>query len=59
MSEEVAKKLDLITLNYFPLSSSHCNLTLCYDQDLPQVLSTEFIVQLLQIFLIAKNNSLR
>jgi hypothetical protein len=34
-------------------------LTLNYEQDLPQVLSTELIAQLLQIFSIAKNNSMK
>ena len=51
-------KTDLITLDYFPISMSHCNITLCYEQDLPQVLSSELLVQFLQIFIIAKNPSL-
>lgn len=58
LSNEILKNKDLITLDYFPLSISHCNITLCYDQDLPQVLSSELLVQLLQLFPIAKNNSL-
>jgi len=58
ISNEVTKKVDLLTVNYFPLSFSHSNLTINYDQDFPQVLSNEFIFQLLQLFSIAKNNSL-
>lgn len=58
LSNEIMFKTDLITLDYFPLCMSHCNLTLCYEQDLPQVLSSELLVQFLQIFPIAKNPSL-
>lgn len=55
---EIMSKNDLITINYFPLSISHSNLTICNDQNFAQVLSTEFISQTLQIFSITKNNSL-
>lgn len=49
---------DLITIQYFPICQTHCNITLCYEQNLPQVLSSELIVQFLQIFPMMKNNSL-
>ncbi|MCQ2818032.1 MAG: hypothetical protein MJ252_12270 [archaeon] len=49
---------DLITLQYFPICLSHSNITLCYDQDLPQVLSSELLVNFLQIFPMMNNNSL-
>ena len=55
---EIDSKTDLITLSYFPLSISHCNITLCYEQDLPQVLSNELLIQFLNIFNMVKNDSL-
>ena len=58
LEEGINSKTDLITLSYFPLCVSHCNITLCYEQDLPQVLSSELLIQFLQIFQIEKNNSL-
>ena len=39
VEDEIDTKTDLVTINYFPISISHCNITLCYEQDLPQVLS--------------------
>ena len=48
----------MVTLSYFPLCRSHCNITLCYEQDLPQVLSNELIVQFMNIFPIVNNSSL-
>ena len=45
-------------MSYFPLCISHCNITLCYEQDLPQVLSNELIVQFMNIFPIVNNPSL-
>lgn len=59
LSEEITKKNDLITLNYFPISLTHSNLTISFDQNFPQVLSDEFIIQVIQIFSIAQNKSLR
>jgi hypothetical protein len=59
LSEEITGKNDLITLNYFPISKSHCYLTICYDLNFPQLLSSEFIIQALQIFSIANNPTLR
>ena len=56
--DEIDAKTDLVTLNYFPLCISHCNITLCYEQDLPQVLSNELIVQFMNIYQIADNKSL-
>ena len=56
--EEIDTKTDLVTLNYFPISPSHCNITLCYEQDLPQVLSNELIVQFMNIYQIAQNKTL-
>ena len=56
--EGICSNTDLITLSYFPLCISHCNITLCYEQDLPQVLSSELLVQFLQLYQIEKNNSL-
>ena len=55
---EIESKTDLVTLSYFPLCRSHCNITLCYEQDLPQVLSNELIVQFMNIFPIVNNPSL-
>ena len=55
---EIESKTDLVTLSYFPLCISHCNITLCYEQDLPQVLSNELIVQFMNIFPIVNNPSL-
>lgn len=56
--DSIEHKTDLITLSYFPLCISHCNITLCYEQDLPQVLSTELIVQFMNIYHIVNNPSL-
>ena len=56
--DEIDTKTDLVTLNYFPICISHCNITLCYEQDLPQVLSNELIVQFMNIYQIADNKSL-
>ena len=58
MDKAIDFKTDLITLSYFPLCISHCNLTLCYEQDLPQVLSSELLVQFMNIYPIVKNPSL-
>ena len=58
VEDEIDTKTDLVTLNYFPISLSHCNITLCYEQDLPQVLSNELIVQFMNIYQIANNKSL-
>ena len=58
VENEIESKTDLVTLSYFPLCSSHCNITLCYEQDLPQVLSNELIVQFMNIFPIVNNPSL-
>ena len=58
VEDEIDTKTDLVTLNYFPICTSHCNITLCYDQDLPQVLSNELIVQFMNIYQIANNKSL-
>ena len=58
VEDEIDTKTDLVTLNYFPISVSHCNITLCYEQDLPQVLSNELIVQFMNIYQIANNKSL-
>ena len=58
LENEIDSKTDLITLSYFPLCLSHCNITLCYEQDLPQVLSSELILQFLNIYQIIKNPSL-
>ena len=58
VEDEIDTKTDLVTLNYFPICISHCNITLCYDQDLPQVLSNELIVQFMNIYQIANNKSL-
>ena len=58
LENEIYSKTDLITLCYFPLCLSHCNITLCYEQDLPQVLSSELILQFLNIYQIIKNPSL-
>ena len=55
---EIESITDLVTLSYFPLCRSHCNITLCYEQDLPQVLSNELIVQFMNIFPIVNNPSL-
>lgn len=55
---EIQSKTDLITLCYFPVCQSHCNITLCYEQDLPQVLSSELIQQFINIFSLIKNDSL-
>jgi hypothetical protein len=55
---EIESKTDLVTLSYFPLCISHCNITLCYEQDLPQVLSNELIVQFMNIYPIVNNPSL-
>ena len=55
---EIYSKTDLVTLSYFPLCVSHCNITLCYEQDLPQVLSNELIVQFMNIYPIINNPSL-
>ncbi len=45
IKEEIKKwnrlKIDLITLSFFVLSLYHYNITLCYEQDLQQVLSSE------------------
>jgi hypothetical protein len=57
VSEEIYHKVDMITMNYFPISVSHSNLTICNDQNFPQVLSNEFILQILQIFSFATSNS--
>jgi len=59
LSEEIMNKHDYITLNYFPLSVTHTNLTINIDQKFPQVLSDEFIQQVLQIFTLANNPTLR
>ncbi|MBP3766281.1 MAG: hypothetical protein J6G98_03790 [Bacilli bacterium] len=40
------------------LCLSLCNITLCYEQDLPQVLSNELIIQFMSIFPIVNNPSL-
>ena len=58
LENEIDSKTDLITLSYFPLCLSHCNITLCYEQDLPQVLSSELILQFLNIYQIIKNPTL-
>lgn len=58
VEDEIDTKIDLVTLNYFPISKSHCNITLCYEQDLPQVLSNELIVQFMNIYQIANNKTL-
>jgi hypothetical protein len=58
VEDEIDTKTDLVTLNYFPICISHCNITLCYEQDLPQVLSNELIVQFMNIYQIANNKSL-
>ena len=58
VENEIESKTDLVTLSYFPLCVSHCNITLCYEQDLPQVLSNELIVQFMNIFPIVNNHSL-
>ena len=58
VEDEIDTKTDMVTLNYFPLCISHCNITLCYEQDLPQVLSNELIVQFMNIYQIANNKSL-
>ena len=55
---EIDSKTDLVTLSYFPLCVSHCNITLCYEQDLPQVLSNELILQFMNIYPIVNNPSL-
>ena len=55
---EIDSKTDMVTLSYFPLSISHSNITLCYEQDLPQVLSNELIVQFMNIYPIVNNPSL-
>ena len=58
VENEINSKTDLVTLSYFPLCISHCNITLCYEQDLPQVLSNELIVQFMNIYPIINNPSL-
>ena len=58
VENEIESKTDLVTVSYFPLCKSHCNITLCYEQDLPQVLSNELIVQFMNIFPIVNNPSL-
>ena len=58
VEDEIDTKTDMVTINYFPLCISHCNITLCYEQDLPQVLSNELIVQFMNIYQIANNKSL-
>ena len=58
VEDEIDTKTDLITLSYFPLCITHCNITLCYEQDLPQVLSNELIVQFMNIYTIINNSSL-
>ena len=58
VENEIDSKTDLVTLSYFPLCISHCNITLCYEQDLPQVLSNELIVQFMNIYSIINNPSL-
>ena len=58
VENEIDSKTDLVTLSYFPLCISHCNITLCYEQDLPQVLSNELIVQFMNIYTIINNPSL-
>ena len=58
VENEIDSKTDLVTLSYFPLCISHCNITLCYEQDLPQVLSNELIVQFMNIYPIVNNPSL-
>ena len=58
VENEIDSKTDLVTLSYFPLCISHCNITLCYEQDLPQVLSNELIVQFMNIYPIINNPSL-
>jgi hypothetical protein len=58
VEDEIDTKTDLVTINYFPISISHCNITLCYEQDLPQVLSNELIVQFMNIFQIENNKTL-
>ena len=58
VEDEIDTKTDLVTLNYFPISISHCNITLCYEQDLPQVLSNELIVQFMNIYQIENNKTL-
>lgn len=50
---------DLITVNYFPVSLSHCNLVLNYDKNCCQVLSNEIIGQALEIFNLSKKNNLK
>lgn len=56
--EMEANKTDVITLSYFPLCISHCNICLCYDQDLSQVLSTELLIQTLQLYFLTQNSTL-
>ena len=58
VENEIDSKTDLVTLSYFPLCISHCNITLCYEQDLPQVLSNELIVQFMNIYPTINNPSL-
>ena len=58
VEDEIDTKTDLVTINYFPISISHCNITLCYEQDLPQVLSNELIVQFMNIYQIENNKTL-
>lgn len=53
---KIISKTDYITFNYFPICKSHTNLTVCYEQRYPQLLSNEFILQAIQIFDIANNN---
>ena len=41
LENEIDSKTDLITLSYFPLCLSYYNITLCYEQYLPKILSSE------------------
>ena len=50
---------DLITVNLFPISLSHCNLVLNYDKNFCQVLSNELISQALEIFSLTNKSNLK
>jgi hypothetical protein len=51
--------MDVIVANYFPLAPSHVYLTICNDQNFPQLLSSELIMQMLQIFPLTNSDTLR
>lgn len=58
-NDSLLKSNDLVVINHFPISESHCNLVINCDKNICQVLSNELINQALEIFNYTKKDNLK